>query len=56
MYHKLIYFSVWAASQYKNFKNSIDLFHNDKDFEVKAEWNFLWHPLKQVAVVKDFTQ
>lgn len=38
--NKLIYFSDGAASQYKNFKNFINLCHHEKDFDMKAEWHF----------------
>lgn len=37
---KLIYFSDGAASQYKNKSNFLNLCHHEKDFGIKAEWNF----------------
>ena len=37
---KLIYFSDGAASQYKNYKNFINLCYHENDFGVPAEWNF----------------
>ena len=36
----IIYFSDGAAGQYKNCKNFINLCFHEKDFGVKAEWNF----------------
>ena len=38
--NKLTYFTDGAASQYKNFKNFINLCHHEKDFDIKAEWHF----------------
>ncbi len=37
---KVIYFSDGAASQYKNFKNLINLCHHQEDFGCAAEWHF----------------
>ena len=34
-----IYFSVGAASQYKNFKNFINLCYHEKNCDIKAEWH-----------------
>ena len=39
-FQKIIYFSDGAASQYKNFKNFINLCHHEKDFGCRAEWHF----------------
>lgn len=39
-FEKLNYFSDGAASQYKNKSNFLNLCHHEKDFGVKAEWNF----------------
>ena len=36
----IIYFSDGAASQYKNRKNFLNLYHHKDDFGVKAEWHF----------------
>jgi len=38
--HRIIYFSDGAASQYKNYKNLINLVHHEADFGIKAEWHF----------------
>lgn len=38
--NKIYYFSDGAASQYKNKYNFINLALHEKDFEIKAEWNF----------------
>ena len=37
---KVIYFSDGAASQYKNFKNLINLCHHTKDHNLQAQWHF----------------
>lgn len=37
---KITYFSDGAASQYKNYKNFINLCYHELDFQVKAEWHF----------------
>ncbi len=37
---KIIYFSDGAASQYKNWKNFINLCHHGADFGIQAEWHF----------------
>ncbi|GBN65685.1 hypothetical protein AVEN_221525-1 [Araneus ventricosus] len=37
---KLNYFSDGAISQYKNKSNFLDLCNHEKDFGIKAEWNF----------------
>ena len=37
---KIVYFSDGAASQYKNFKNFINLCKHEADFGVPAQWNF----------------
>lgn len=37
---KSIYFSDGAVSQYKNYKNFINLCHHEADFKMKAEWHF----------------
>lgn len=37
---KVIYFSDGAASQYKNYKNLVNLSYHESDFGVKAEWHF----------------
>jgi len=34
------YYSDGAASQYKNFKNLINLYHHLQDFGIPAEWHF----------------
>ena len=36
----MIYFSDGAASQYKNYKNFINLCNHTADFGIKAEWHF----------------
>ena len=38
--NKVTYFSDGAASQYKNFKNFINLCHHELDHGIKAEWHF----------------
>ena len=38
--NKLFYFSDGAASQYKNFKNFLNLCHHENDHGLKAEWHF----------------
>ncbi len=38
---QIIYFSDGAASQYKNYKNFINLCHHKSDFGVDAEWHFI---------------
>ena len=37
---KCYYFSDGAGSQYKNYKNSANLWYHKADFGVDAEWNF----------------
>ena len=37
---KLIYFSDGAASQYKNYKNFVNLCHHQIDHSIQAEWHF----------------
>ena len=37
---KVIYFSDGAASQYKNYKNLINLCHHTKDHKLQAKWHF----------------
>lgn len=37
---KIFYYSDGAASQYKNYKNIVNLCHYEKDFDIKTEWNF----------------
>lgn len=37
---KVLYFSDGAASQYKNFKNLINLCHHTKDHDLEAQWHF----------------
>lgn len=37
---KFYYFSDGAPSQYKNFKNFINLYFHFEDFGIEAEWNF----------------
>ena len=34
------YFSDGASSQYKNYKNMVNLCYHKSDFELDAEWNF----------------
>jgi len=34
------YFSDGAASQYKNYKNFVNLVHHYEDFQLEAEWHF----------------
>jgi hypothetical protein len=36
----IYYFSNGSAAQYKNIKNFISLYFNEKDFGVTAEWHF----------------
>ena len=37
---EIIYFSDGAASQYKNRKNFLNLYHHQADFGTEAEWHF----------------
>ena len=37
---KVFYFSDGSASQYKNFKNLLNLLFHHEDFKLQAEWNF----------------
>ena len=37
---KLKYFSDGCATQYKNYKNFLNLCHYYSDFDLEAEWNF----------------
>ena len=34
------YYSVGATSQYKNYKNLVNLFYNEKNHDIPAEWHF----------------
>jgi hypothetical protein len=38
--NKIVYFSDGAASQYKNYKNLVNLCHHEKDHGLTAQWNF----------------
>ena len=37
---KVVYFSDGAASQYKNFKNLVNLCHHKRDHDLNAQWHF----------------
>ena len=37
---KIKYFSDGAASQYKNYKNFVNLCFHEQDFCISAEWHF----------------
>ena len=37
---RIKYFSDGASSQYKNYKNFVNLCHHEEDYGVKAEWHF----------------
>lgn len=37
---KIQYFSDGAPQQFKNYKNILNLYYHDEDFDLKAEWNF----------------
>jgi hypothetical protein len=48
----IIYFSDGAASQYKNFKNIINLANHEKDFGIKAKWHFLQLATERAPVME----
>ena len=37
---RCIYFSDGAGSQYKNYKNFVNICHHSHDFGVEGEWHF----------------
>ena len=37
---KVLYFSDGAASQYKNFKNFVNLCYHEIDHGIQAQWHF----------------
>ena len=37
---KVLYFSDGAASQYKNFKNFVNLCYHEIDQDIQAQWHF----------------
>ena len=37
---KVLYFSDGAASQYKNFKNFVNLCYHEIDHDIQAQWHF----------------
>ena len=48
---KIYYLTDGAASQYKNFKNMINLVYHQDDFGIQAEWNFLQLLMVKVNVM-----
>ena len=37
---KVLYFNDWPASQYKNFKNFVNLCYHEIDHGIQAQWHF----------------
>lgn len=38
--NKIYYFSDGAPQQFKNFKNFVNLYYHEDDFDIPAEWHF----------------
>ncbi|XP_044591487.1 uncharacterized protein LOC123269717 [Cotesia glomerata] len=38
--NKIYYFSDGAPQQFKNFKNFVNLYYHEEDFDIPAEWHF----------------
>ncbi|XP_074096104.1 uncharacterized protein LOC141525487 [Cotesia typhae] len=50
--NKIYYFSDGAPQQFKNFKNFVNLYYHEDDFDIPAEWHFLRLPMGKVRVME----